>query len=197
MGNINPSAPFYHLSATSIHKNCHQAWLKLKTPPNKPSHYNHLPKLKRVYNDLMVLQYPEFNAFSPTPGKDLLWRFVLKALPKVYNTICSHCNVRESAEHIFFKCKSHLQTTQLILDHIQNKIGGQKIIWNIKILNHLDIAITANTIALLFEYISRKRNKFNELKKPKKHKQWNTPLNTIQLPKQLSQYKTTLNTLFL
>ncbi|KAN0027675.1 hypothetical protein ACTFIU_010648 [Dictyostelium citrinum] len=138
----------------------------------------------------MVLQYPEFNAFSPTPGqklilnaigrtqlpfeaikkiktikgKDLLWRFVLKALPKVYNTICSHCNVRESAENIFFKCKSHLQTTQLILDHIQNKIGGQKIIWNIKILNHLDIAITENTIALLFEYIWRKRNKFNHEK---------------------------------
>ncbi|KAN0019603.1 hypothetical protein ACTFIU_002820 [Dictyostelium citrinum] len=83
----------------------------------------------------MVLQYPEFNAFSPTPGqklilnaigrtqlpfeaikkiktikgKDLLWIFVLKALPKVYNTICSHCNKSQEEEKFNKIISNHLE----------------------------------------------------------------------------------------
>ncbi|KAM9987035.1 hypothetical protein ACTFIY_011449 [Dictyostelium cf. discoideum] len=35
-------------------------------------------------------------------GRDLLWRFTLKALPKIYNNPCPHCEEDETSEHIFF-----------------------------------------------------------------------------------------------
>ncbi|KAM9999677.1 hypothetical protein ACTFIZ_008128 [Dictyostelium cf. discoideum] len=185
MGNINPSAPEYHLSCTTTHKICHEAWLKLATPPQQLTHYTKLPKLKTIYNDLMKIENPKFDTFTPTPGqrdiltainrkhlpfieikkianikgRDLLWRFVLKALPKVFNKPCALCGELETSEHIFFKCKSHLENTQKIINYIQRKSGNQQLKWDIQILNHLETASTANTIAILFDSIWKRRNK--------------------------------------
>ncbi|KAN0022219.1 hypothetical protein ACTFIU_004391 [Dictyostelium citrinum] len=186
MGNINPSAPNYHLSCTSLHKSCFTAWSKLSTPATQLTHYNKIPKLKTIYTDLMKIKNNNFDKFDPTPGqrdiltainrnhlpfyeikkivsikgRDILWRYVLKALPKVYNKPCALCGESESSEHIFFKCKSHLEHTQQTLNYILTKCGNQPIKWDIKILNHLEIASTANIIALLIEAIWKRRNKF-------------------------------------
>ncbi|KAM9972117.1 hypothetical protein ACTFIW_003470 [Dictyostelium discoideum] len=126
--NVNPSAPNFYGSATTIHKQCHNAWKKLKTNTNKITHYEKLPKLKKIYNDLMRIKDPNFDTFKPTPGqkdilrdlnrktlpfkevkkianikgRDLLWRYLLKALPKPFNKECALCGEIETSKHIFF-----------------------------------------------------------------------------------------------
>ncbi|KAM9987274.1 hypothetical protein ACTFIY_011680 [Dictyostelium cf. discoideum] len=98
-----------------LHLQCKQAWNQLRTPHHKQTHYENLPKLKKIYEDMMTIKAPEHNKFIPTPGqkeiltkinskhlpfkeikriinmkgRDLLWRFTLKALPKIYNI--PHC----------------------------------------------------------------------------------------------------------
>ncbi|KAN0032303.1 hypothetical protein ACTFIV_006185 [Dictyostelium citrinum] len=186
MGNINPSAPNFHLSCTTLHKACFTAWSKLSTPSKQPTHYSKLPKLKTIYTDLMKLKYSQFDQFKPTPGqqdilsainkkhlpfyeikkitnikgRDILWRYALKALPKVFNKPCALCGEGETSEHIFFKCKSHLEHTQKIFNYILTKSGNREIKWDIKVLNHLEIEANANLIAILMEAIWKRRNKF-------------------------------------
>ncbi|KAM9996917.1 hypothetical protein ACTFIZ_001858 [Dictyostelium cf. discoideum] len=133
----------------------------------------------------MTNQFPEHNKFVPTPGqkeimtkikskhlpfkeikkiinmkgRDLLWRYTLKALPKIYNKPCQQCGENETSEHIFFNCKAHNKNTQEIFNHILTKCGHTTQIWDVKILNHLQIPLIANLIAILFEKIWHKRNK--------------------------------------
>ncbi|KAM9956051.1 hypothetical protein ACTFIW_002263 [Dictyostelium discoideum] len=38
-------------------------------------------------------------------GRDLIWRYLLKALPKYFGELCYSCGETESSEHIFFNCK--------------------------------------------------------------------------------------------
>ncbi|KAN0012598.1 hypothetical protein ACTFIU_007907 [Dictyostelium citrinum] len=244
MGNINPSAPNYHLSCTSLHKSCFTAWSKLSTPATQLTHYNKIPKLKTIYTDLMKIKNNNFDKFDPTPGqrdiltainrnhlpfyeikkivsikgRDILWRYVLKALPKVYNKPCALCGESESSEHIFFKCKSHLEHTQQTLNYILTKCGNQPIKWDIKILNHLEIASTANIIAktqmaawdktkanidkrIRIMNNDQERNEHKHIQIISKSlqrfsKQWNSPILKIQLPDHLKQYITSINTLY-
>ncbi|KAN0024321.1 hypothetical protein ACTFIV_008726 [Dictyostelium citrinum] len=92
--------------------------------------------------------------------RDILWRYALKALPKVFNKPCALCGECETSEHIFFKCKSHLEHTQKIFNYILTKSGNREIKWDIKVLNHLEIEANANLIAILMEAIWKRRNKF-------------------------------------
>ncbi|KAM9988459.1 hypothetical protein ACTFIZ_012196 [Dictyostelium cf. discoideum] len=46
-----------------------QAWTLLKTPNNKQTHYEYLPKLKKIYEDMMTNQFPQHNKFVPTRPK--------------------------------------------------------------------------------------------------------------------------------
>ncbi|KAM9950221.1 hypothetical protein ACTFIT_011469 [Dictyostelium discoideum] len=168
-----------------LHWQCKQAWTQLKTPQNKQTHYEHLPKLKKIYEDMMTTQSPEHNKFIPTPGqkeimtkinskhlpfkeikkiinmkgRDLLWRYTLKALPKIYNMPCQQCGEDETSEHIFFNCKAHIKNTQEIFNYTLTKCGHTTHTWNVKILNHLQIALVANLIAIIFDKIWHKRNK--------------------------------------
>ncbi|EAL69201.1 hypothetical protein DDB_G0276495 [Dictyostelium discoideum AX4] len=92
-------------------------------------------------------------------GRDLLWRYTLKALPKIYNMPCQQCGEDETSEHIFFNCKAHIKNTQEIFNYTLTKCGHTTHTWNVKILNHLQIALVANLIAIIFEKIWHKRNK--------------------------------------
>ncbi|KAM9976966.1 hypothetical protein ACTFIR_010815 [Dictyostelium discoideum] len=38
-------------------------------------------------------------------GRDLIWRYLIKALPKYFGELCYSCGETESSEHIFFNCK--------------------------------------------------------------------------------------------
>ncbi|KAM9966735.1 hypothetical protein ACTFIR_006964 [Dictyostelium discoideum] len=53
--------------------------------------------------------------------RDLMWRFLLKALPKPFNKECAQCGELETSNHIFFQCKSHITNTQRIVDYINQK----------------------------------------------------------------------------
>ncbi|KAM9987142.1 hypothetical protein ACTFIY_011560 [Dictyostelium cf. discoideum] len=113
--NTNNTTPI-EKNQLQLHLQCKKAWIQLRTPRHKQTHYENLPKLKKIYEDIMTIKAPEHNKFIPTPGqkeiltkinskhlpfkeikriinmkgRDLLWRFTLKALPKIYNIPCPH-----------------------------------------------------------------------------------------------------------
>ncbi|KAM9983605.1 hypothetical protein ACTFIY_000326 [Dictyostelium cf. discoideum] len=91
-------------------------------------------------------------------GRDLLWRFTLKALPKIYNNPCPHCEEDETSEHIFFNCKAHIKNTQEIFNYILTKCGHPTHTWDIKILNQLQIALIANLIAIITNHTRNDKN---------------------------------------
>ncbi|KAM9960924.1 hypothetical protein ACTFIW_010084 [Dictyostelium discoideum] len=185
---FNPSTSTFKARPTKSHVECYQAWVKLKPNRLTQPHYDTLPKLKTIYNDLTKIQNPNYDSFNPTPGqtlimkeinkstlpfleirkiinlkgRDLLWRLALKALPKVHNAPCIWCNEQETSEHIFFKCKSHIKETQGCINYIQEKSGGSRINWGMEIFNRLDIPLTANAIAIICEHIWRRNKKIHE-----------------------------------
>ncbi|KAM9980209.1 hypothetical protein ACTFIZ_006456 [Dictyostelium cf. discoideum] len=182
---FNPSDANHQNRPTRTHVECFQAWVKLKPNRLTSPHYEALPELKIIYKDLMNIQSPNYDSFNPTPGqieimkkinrttlpfieikrivnlkgRDILWRIALKALPKVFNKPCIWCDEIETSEHIFFKCNSHLNNSQICIDYIQEKCGGSKFKWSIEVLNKLDLPLTANAIAIICENIWRRRNK--------------------------------------
>ncbi|KAM9981595.1 hypothetical protein ACTFIY_003891 [Dictyostelium cf. discoideum] len=190
--NTNNTTPI-EKNQLQLHLQCKQAWIQLRTPHHKQTHYQNLPKLKKIYEDMMTIKAPEHNKFIPTPGqkeiltkinskhlpfkeikriinmkgRDLLWRFTLKALPKIYNNPCPHCEEYETSEHIFFNCKAHIKNTQEIFNYIVTNCGHPTHTWDIKILNQLQYS-----------------------------RQWNSPLHTITLPKHLKEYNNALSSLF-
>ncbi|KAM9992448.1 hypothetical protein ACTFIY_009902 [Dictyostelium cf. discoideum] len=134
-------------------------------------------------------------------GRDLLWRFTLKALPKIYNNPCPHCEEDETSEHIFFNCKAHINNTQEIFNYILTKCGHPTHTWDVKILNQLQIALIANLIAIIIKTKQRaeEQNKLDSLislKLLQYSRQWNSPLHTITLPKHLKEYNNSLSSLF-
>ncbi|KAM9978706.1 hypothetical protein ACTFIY_012456 [Dictyostelium cf. discoideum] len=149
-------------------------------------------------------------------GRDLLWRFTLKALPKIYNNPCPHCEEDETSEHIFFNCKAHIKNTQEIFNYILTKCRHPTYTWDIKILNQLQIALIANLIAIIAAWErtqsiinktlriktkqrAEEQNKLDSLislKLLQYSRQWNSPLHTITLPKHLKEYNNSLSSLF-
>ncbi|EAL60678.1 hypothetical protein DDB_G0293732 [Dictyostelium discoideum AX4] len=105
------------------------------------------------------LPFKEIKKIINMKGRDLLWRYTLKALPKIYNMPCQQFGEDETSEHIFFNCKAHIKNTQEIFNYTLTKCGHTTHTWNVKILNHLQIALIANLIAIIFEKIWYKRNK--------------------------------------
>ncbi|KAN0024063.1 hypothetical protein ACTFIV_008457 [Dictyostelium citrinum] len=227
------STPNFHLSCTTLHKACFTAWSKLSTPSKQPTHYSKLPKLKTIYTDLMKLKYSQFDQFKPTPGqqdilsainkkhlpfyeikkitnikgRDILWRYALKALPKVFNKPCALCGECETSEHIFFK--------SILMEAIwkrRNKFIHEKV--TIKIHKELIIHELKKTQMAVWEKtksniekrirIMNKDLEDNEHKHiqiiskslQKYSKQWNSPLLKTRLPEHLKQFITSINTLY-
>ncbi|KAM9994510.1 hypothetical protein ACTFIZ_007640 [Dictyostelium cf. discoideum] len=51
-------------------------------PSRSHKHYEYLPKLKKIYEDMMTNQFPEHNKFVPTPGqKEIMTKIKSKHLP--------------------------------------------------------------------------------------------------------------------
>ncbi|KAN0042671.1 hypothetical protein ACTA71_011481 [Dictyostelium dimigraforme] len=150
-------------------------------------------KLKQLYTRMKDIQNPNWNTFKPTPGqkvlmekwncdalpfdkikniklikgRDLVWRYLLKAIPKRYEDKCIHCkNTRESSEHLFFTCPKMKPKCQLITDIIATEANLGQIKWEEAILKRLDNILIANLIASIMEILWSIRNnlKFNNSK---------------------------------
>ncbi|KAN0032964.1 hypothetical protein ACTA71_011171 [Dictyostelium dimigraforme] len=139
------------------------------------------------------VQNPNWNTFKPTPGqkvlmekwncdalpfdkikniklikgRDLVWRYLLKAIPKRYEDKCIHCkNTRESSEHLFFTCPKMKPKCQLITDIIATEANLGQIKWEEAILKRLGNILIANLIASIMEILwsIRTNLKFNNSK---------------------------------
>jgi len=166
--------------------------LKMTNTTTTKPHYPSKAKLrlKKIYTDMMFLKFKNHNTFIPTPtqkeimpfqklqdafvnskkiihtkGKDLIWRYLLKALPKSHSTNCPHCNEPETSEHIFFKCKQNEQAYDLIRDCLY-AINHEHINWNKEILTKLDIPTKSEITSIAFDWLWLKRN--NQIHKDRK-----------------------------
>ncbi|KAM9983924.1 hypothetical protein ACTFIY_000639 [Dictyostelium cf. discoideum] len=55
--NTNNTAPI-EKNQLQLHLQCKQAWIQLRTPHHKQTHYENLPKLKKIYEDMMTIKAP-------------------------------------------------------------------------------------------------------------------------------------------
>ncbi|KAM9999147.1 hypothetical protein ACTFIZ_002718 [Dictyostelium cf. discoideum] len=146
----------------------------------------------------MTNQFPEHNKFVPTPGqkeimtkikskhlpfkeikkiinmkgRDLLWRYTLKALPKIYN-----------------KPLLTIHKEQII----QELIKTQRAAWE------RTQSIISKTLWIKSKQRSEEQNKLDSLISQKLlqfSRQWNSPLHSITLPKHLKIYNNSLSSLY-
>ncbi|KYQ94503.1 polyprotein [Tieghemostelium lacteum] len=89
-------------------------------------------------------------------GRDLMWRYILKALPKVHGSVCPFCKETETSEHIFFTCKR-----LGFIKNIQERVLSSRYQWNQRILNQINNPVLGSFIAILFDFIWYSRNKKN------------------------------------
>ncbi|KAM9977362.1 hypothetical protein ACTFIR_011224 [Dictyostelium discoideum] len=176
---------YLHQSVNNTPSSYIKLWEEeLKNNNNNNNNNTTTNQIQLHWQYMMTIKSPEHNKFIPTPGqkeimtkinskhlpfkeikkiinmkgRDLLWRYTLKALPKIYNAPCQQCGGDETSEHIFFDCKAHIKNTQEIFNFILTKCGHTQHTWNVKVLNQLQIALIANLIAIIFEKIWHKRN---------------------------------------
>ncbi|KAM9958418.1 hypothetical protein ACTFIW_001283 [Dictyostelium discoideum] len=102
-------------------------------------------------------------------GRDLIWRYLLKALPKYIGEKCPSCDEIESSEHIFFSCKSIQPICSRIYAKITKKTNNTNYgTWSELLLKRLYNKFQANLIGAIMELIWYRRNKlkFEKEEKP-------------------------------
>ncbi|KAM9960669.1 hypothetical protein ACTFIW_009816 [Dictyostelium discoideum] len=161
----------------------------LKVNQTEPK-YIKKQKLKVIYRDMMDIKYKNWNKHKPTAGqqliqnninhtilpfkearaittlkgRDLVWRYLLKALPKLHGDKCTTCGEEETSMHIFFECDSIKQLSDTIYKKVcadsNNTYHGP---WSEKILGKLLTPFASNLIGAIMESIWYRRNqlKFN------------------------------------
>ncbi|KAM9946613.1 hypothetical protein ACTFIT_004930 [Dictyostelium discoideum] len=164
--------------------------ITLKLNQVKPK-YENKQKLKVIYRNMMDIKYKGWNKHQPTTGqkliqkninhpilpfrearsittikgRDLAWRYLLKALPKHHGENCHSCKEEESSMHIFFECKSIKQNIDSIYQKVckdsNNTYHGP---WSEKVLGKLLTPFSSNLIGAIMESIWYRRNqiKFND-----------------------------------
>ncbi|EAL72181.1 hypothetical protein DDB_G0269662 [Dictyostelium discoideum AX4] len=112
-----------------------------------------------------TLPFREARSITTIKGRDLAWRYLLKALPKHHVENCHSCKEEESSMHIFFECKSIKQDIDSIYQKVckdsNNTYHGP---WSEKVLGKLLTPFSSNLIGAIMESIWYRRNqiKFND-----------------------------------
>ncbi|KAM9940819.1 hypothetical protein ACTFIT_007334 [Dictyostelium discoideum] len=121
-------------------------------------------QVKRKINH-PTLPFREARSITTIKGRDLAWRYLLKALPKHHGENCHSCKEEESSMHIFFECKSIKQDIDSIYQKVckdyNNIYHGP---WSEKVLGKLLTPFSSNLIGAIMESIWYRRNqiKFND-----------------------------------
>ncbi|KAM9998059.1 hypothetical protein ACTFIY_007724 [Dictyostelium cf. discoideum] len=151
-------------------------------------------------------------------GRDQLWRFTLKALPKIYNNPCPHCEEDEISSSTILNQLQIALIANLIaimfekIWYKRNKLihDGIEIIINKEQIIHEMIktqraaweriqSIINKTLRIKTKQRAEEQNKLDSLislKLLQYSRQWNSPLHTITLPKHLKEYNNSLSSLF-
>ncbi|KAM9990198.1 hypothetical protein ACTFIY_006239 [Dictyostelium cf. discoideum] len=112
-----------------------------------------------------TLPFREARAITTMKGRDLAWRYLLKALPKHYGDNCHSCGEEETSMHIFFECKEIKHQIHSIYKKVcqdsNNTYYGP---WSEKVLGKLLTPFPSNLIGAIMEAIWYRRNqiKFND-----------------------------------
>ncbi|KAM9962667.1 hypothetical protein ACTFIR_005583 [Dictyostelium discoideum] len=146
---------------SSIHYLCWEAWLKLHSPKERISidfnnatpYFQHKTKLKIIYKKI------EARKVTVVKGRDLIWRYLLKALPKYFGELCYSCGESESSEHIFFNCKVIQPICNKIYSRVTSITNNTNYgVWSESILERLFDKFQANLVGAIMEVIWSRRN---------------------------------------
>ncbi|EAL72864.1 hypothetical protein DDB_G0271028 [Dictyostelium discoideum AX4] len=101
-----------------------------------------------------IIDSPKARSITTIKGRDLAWRYLLKALPKHHGENCHSCKEEESSMHIFFECKSIKQDIDSIYQKVckdyNNIYHGP---WSEKVLGKLLTPFSSNLIGAIMESI--------------------------------------------
>jgi hypothetical protein len=141
-------------------------------------------KLKSIYRLIMDVKNKNWNKYEPTPGqliiqnatnssilpfrlareitvnkgRDLVWKYLLKTLPKIFEDRCKLCDGIETSQHIFFTCPTIKNQCQSIINEIMDSSNHSRVSWDEQILNKLNDGWVANTAAAIMEVVWYRRN---------------------------------------
>ncbi|KAM9956650.1 hypothetical protein ACTFIR_003376 [Dictyostelium discoideum] len=152
---------------------------------NATPYFQHKTKLKIIYKKMLDNNYPKWNSHEPTlgqikiqnnlkcailpfrearkvtvvKGRDLIWRYLLKALPKYFGELCYSCGESESSEHIFFNCKVIQPICNKIYSRVTSITNNTNYgVWSESILERLFDKFQANLVGAIMEVIWSRRN---------------------------------------
>ncbi|KAM9993684.1 hypothetical protein ACTFIZ_011647 [Dictyostelium cf. discoideum] len=153
---------------------------------NTQPYFNYKTKLKIIYKTMLDNNNPKWNIHEPTlgqiklqnslnnailpfrearkimviKGRDLIWRYLLKALPKYFGEKCNSCGEMETSEHIFFTCKNIQSICSQIYFTITKESNNTNYgTWSELLLKRLYDKFQANLIGSLTDLIWHRRNK--------------------------------------
>ncbi|KAN0004215.1 hypothetical protein ACTFIZ_010366 [Dictyostelium cf. discoideum] len=153
---------------------------------NTQPYFNYKTKLKIIYKTMLDNNNPKWNIHEPTlgqiklqnslnnailpfrearkimviKGRDLIWRYLLKALPKYFGEKCNSCGEMETSEHIFFTCKNIQSICSQIYFTITKESNNTNYgTWSELLLKRLYDKFQANLIGSLMDLIWHRRNK--------------------------------------
>ncbi|KAM9993944.1 hypothetical protein ACTFIZ_011912 [Dictyostelium cf. discoideum] len=109
------------------------------------------------------LPFKEIKKIINMKGRDLLWRYTLKALPKIYNKPCQQCGENETSEHIFFNFKAHIKNTQEIFNHILTKTNYTRTDQTQRATWERTQSIISKTLRIKSKQRSEEQNKLDSL----------------------------------
>ncbi|KAM9947696.1 hypothetical protein ACTFIT_001026 [Dictyostelium discoideum] len=144
-------------SLSRIHIKCWKAWKNMMDIKYKGWN-KHQPttgqKLIQKNINHPILPFREARSITTIKGRDLAWRYLLKALPKHHGENCHSCKEEESSMHIFFECKSIKQNIDSIYQKVckdsNNTYHGP---WSEKVLGKLLTPFSSNLIGAIMESI--------------------------------------------
>ncbi|KAM9965833.1 hypothetical protein ACTFIR_006008 [Dictyostelium discoideum] len=152
---------------------------------NATPYFQHKTKLKIIYKKMLDNNYPKWNSHEPTlgqikiqnnlkcailpfrearkvtvvKGRDLIWRYLLKVLPKYFGELCYSCGESESSEHIFFNCKVIQPICNKIYSRVTSITNNTNYgVWSESILERLFDKFQANLVGAIMEVIWSRRN---------------------------------------
>ncbi|KAM9971878.1 hypothetical protein ACTFIW_011861 [Dictyostelium discoideum] len=124
---------------------------------NYPKWNSHESTLGQIQNNLNCAILPfEARKITVVKGRDIIWIYLLKALPKYFGELCYSCGETESSEHIFFNRKLIQPIFNKIYSRVTSITNNTNYgVWSESILKRLYDKFQVNLVGAIMEVIGR------------------------------------------